>query len=299
MTLAGNTAGVLAQVSSGTLTLAGGNNITLSQAGNAVTISGVGDRRADGADAKHRQRDALREHGGGARAHLLGDDDAAGGNNITLSQAGNAVTVSAASQTVQTQSRFNVTLSGNTAGALAQVSSGTLTLAGGNNITLSQAGNAITISAANETQTAPPIATAVKGVSSIGSTGTLTRFAPEDHQHAGVFSAGVSTGGNTIGNTAVLPGQLVLAGGTNITLSMATAAGNLMTVSVVGGHGDGRRPVHRDLGGECRLGELGGHRDAVRRRGPPTRGALPDQRRREHGGKHDSGRGLAHDRGGQ
>ena len=31
----------MAQVSSGTLTLAGGNNITLSQAGNAITISGA------------------------------------------------------------------------------------------------------------------------------------------------------------------------------------------------------------------------------------------------------------------
>lgn len=37
----GNTAGALALVSSGTLILAGGNNITLSQAGNAITISGV------------------------------------------------------------------------------------------------------------------------------------------------------------------------------------------------------------------------------------------------------------------
>lgn len=40
LTLGGNTAGVMAQVSSGTLTWAGGNGITLSQAGNAITISG-------------------------------------------------------------------------------------------------------------------------------------------------------------------------------------------------------------------------------------------------------------------
>jgi hypothetical protein len=44
--------------------------------------------------------------------------------------------------------RINATISGNTAGAGALISSGTLTLAGGNNITLSQAGNAITISGA-------------------------------------------------------------------------------------------------------------------------------------------------------
>ncbi|MDQ5972115.1 MAG: hypothetical protein QG553_274, partial [Patescibacteria group bacterium] len=44
--------------------------------------------------------------------------------------------------------RINATISGNTAGAGALVSTGTMTLAGGNNITLSQAGNAITISGA-------------------------------------------------------------------------------------------------------------------------------------------------------
>lgn len=73
----------------------------------------------------------------------------AGGNNITLSQSVNAssatLTISAAAQTVQTQNLHNVTLSGNTAGVMAQVSSGTLTLAGGNNITLSQNGNAVSI----------------------------------------------------------------------------------------------------------------------------------------------------------
>ncbi|MEO5950702.1 MAG: hypothetical protein ABIQ04_04605 [Candidatus Saccharimonadales bacterium] len=74
----------------------------------------------------------------------------AGGNNVTLSQSINGasatVSISAANQTLQTSNVHNITLSGNTAGAMAQVSSGTLTLAGGNNITLSQAGNAITIS---------------------------------------------------------------------------------------------------------------------------------------------------------
>ncbi len=72
-----------------------------------------------------------------------------GGANVTVgTNAGQTVTISAAAQTVQTQNRFNLTMSGNTSGALAAVSSGTLTLAGGNNITLSQAGNAVTISAA-------------------------------------------------------------------------------------------------------------------------------------------------------
>ena len=75
----------------------------------------------------------------------------AGGNNITLSQStaagGHTISISGASQTVQTQNLHNVTLSGNTAGAMAHISSGTLTLAGGDNVTLSQNGNAVTISA--------------------------------------------------------------------------------------------------------------------------------------------------------
>jgi hypothetical protein len=78
-----------------------------------------------------------------------------GGNNITLSQSVNAgsatLTINALSQSIQTQNLFDLTLSGNTSGTLALVSTGTLTLAGGNNITLSQSGNAITISASDQT----------------------------------------------------------------------------------------------------------------------------------------------------
>ncbi len=41
VSLSGNTAGVLANISSGTMYLAGGNNVTLSQNANSVTISGA------------------------------------------------------------------------------------------------------------------------------------------------------------------------------------------------------------------------------------------------------------------
>jgi hypothetical protein len=70
-------------------------------------------------------------------------------NNVSFGMSGSTrITASASfAQSVQTQNLHNVTLSGNTAGVMAQISSGTLTLAGGNNITLSQAGNAVTISA--------------------------------------------------------------------------------------------------------------------------------------------------------
>lgn len=76
----------------------------------------------------------------------------AGGSNITLSQqtavGGNTITIHGATvaQSEQTQNVHNVSLGGtNTLGILADISSGTMILAGGNNITLSQAGNNITI----------------------------------------------------------------------------------------------------------------------------------------------------------
>jgi hypothetical protein len=100
--------------------------------------------------------------------------------------------------------RVNATISGNTAGAGALISTGTMTLAGGNNITLSQNGNAITIS---------------------GGAG-------------GAFSAGMSNIGNTSGTTGLASNQLVLAGGNNVTLSQSTAAGgNTVTISAGGGGG--------------------------------------------------------------
>lgn len=46
--IGGNTAGVLAPINTGTLFLAGGNNITLSQNGNSITISGGGGGAGDG-----------------------------------------------------------------------------------------------------------------------------------------------------------------------------------------------------------------------------------------------------------
>jgi hypothetical protein len=94
----------------------------------------------------------------------------------------------------------SLTIGGNTAGVGAIVSSGTLFLAGGNNITLSQNGQSISING---------------GAGGAG------------------FSAGVSTGGNAAGTTGVSGTQLVLAGGNNITLSQATGA-NGATVTVSG-----------------------------------------------------------------
>ncbi|HMH70160.1 MAG TPA: hypothetical protein VK502_02080 [Candidatus Saccharimonadales bacterium] len=150
LTIGGNTAGAGSLVSSGTATLVGGNNITLSQNGNAITISGgAGGAAGSNTFGMSNLGNSVGTSGvisGSALRYAF-----AGGNNVTLSQSINGasatMTISAANQTVQTQNLHNVTLGGNTAGAMAHISSGTLSLAGGNNVTLSQNGNAVTISA--------------------------------------------------------------------------------------------------------------------------------------------------------
>jgi hypothetical protein len=241
LTLAGNTAGALALVSSGVMTLAGGNNVTLSQAGNAITVSGAA-TVAQTVQTQNVWDLTLGGNTAGVGALISsGTMTLVGGNNVTLSQVGNAITVSAAAtvaQTEQTQSRFNLTIGGNTAGAGALISSGVMTLAGGNNITVSQAGNAVTISAGTGAG-GPSIATTVSSVATANSAGTVTRYAPEDHAHEGVYAVGVSTGGNTAGNTTVQPGRVVLAGGNNITLSVSTAANALQTITISAGAGGG------------------------------------------------------------
>ena len=143
LTLSGNTAGVMAQVSSGTLTLAGGNNITLSQNGNAVTISGA----AGGAAGSNTLGMSNLGNTSGTTGVISGSNlqfAFAGGNNITLSQSINAssgtITISAANQSVQTQNLMTV-----------NGTQGNVSISGGNNITVGNNASTITISAANQT----------------------------------------------------------------------------------------------------------------------------------------------------
>ena len=248
-TIGGNTAGAGALVSSGTLTLAGGNNITLSQAGNAITISGG----AGGAAGSNTFGVSNLGNTSGTSGVLSGSAVRylfAGGNNVTLSQSINGVsgtvTISAASQSVQTQNMHNVTLAGNTAGALAHVSSGTLTLAGGNNITLSQAGNAITISggagggggiALANSQTTYTSGTAhmvASGALTIGSTtGQSFNFSvPQTSSMVGAGGITLSTSGSTVSISGPVYVPRTVDFYQNMdrgtTASLATANGTLM-----------------------------------------------------------------------
>lgn len=69
--------------------------------------------------------------------------------------------------------RINASIGGNTAGATALVSSGTMLLAGGNNITLSQDANSITLSGANQTVQTQGIQAISAGVQ-IATSGTVS-----------------------------------------------------------------------------------------------------------------------------
>jgi hypothetical protein len=123
ITLAGNTAGTMAQVSSGTLTLAGGNNVTLSQSGNHITIVGPTQTGANNFTLSGNTAGTL-------TGMSSGTITIAGGNNITLSQNGNAFTISGAAQGgVQTG------ISG-IGGSNTTYTSGTVIWSGQNNITI-------------------------------------------------------------------------------------------------------------------------------------------------------------------
>lgn len=161
---AGNLDVAATAITNGTFSLAGGNNITLSQAGNAITIRGAGG--------------GLGALAAGTQTATSGTINFANSNNISFGMSGsNQITASAAFGGVAGSAASTVTngvvqfsnlngisfglngstmsasyiprpvvvLSSNTAGVMATISSGTMTLAGGNNITLSQNGNAVTI----------------------------------------------------------------------------------------------------------------------------------------------------------
>lgn len=147
-------------------------------------------------------------------------------NGITfgISTGAGAGTVTASytvpTQTVQTQNLHDVSLGGNTSGTLALVSSGTLILAGGNNITLSQVGNAVTISAANEV----PLQTGISGLIVSNATftsGTVTL------QNANGISFG-SSGANGISASYTVPSTAGLISAINV--SAGAAAQNLTNV---------------------------------------------------------------------
>ncbi len=216
--IGGNTSGTTANISSGTMVLAGGNNITLSQNGNSVTISagtagGGGGNNTGGMSNLGNTSGTTGVISGSAIQLLF-----AGGNNITLSQSLNGssatITISAPNQTVQPigSGSFGMSNIGNTSGTTG-VATGTsplFVLAGGNNITLSQSLNGasatITISAFNSA--AQTVESQSFGMSNLGNTSGTT---------------GIASGGQI---------RYLFAGGNNITLSQSiNGASGTVTIS--------------------------------------------------------------------
>ena len=93
---------------------------------------------------------------------------------------------------------------------------------------------------AGPTGPAVPIATTVAFVGSANSVGTVTRYSPEDHVHAGVvaFAAGSNTG-NTSGNTATQFGTWVIAASGAVTVSGSTGAAGVHTAWISANAGGG------------------------------------------------------------
>jgi hypothetical protein len=174
----GNTAGATGTVSTGNVVLVGSGPISLSQAtgaaGSAATIT----------------------------INAPATSSISGTGNLSVAIAGSTISLGA--------NAAAVSIGGNSTSAGAgysNVSTGTLFLAGGNNITLSQNGASVTIS---------------------GGAGGGAQL-----------SAGVSTGGNTSGNTGIYSGQIVLAGGNNITLSVSSGAAGAQSITISGANAGG------------------------------------------------------------
>lgn len=215
VSLTGNTAGVMALVSSGTMYLAGGNNVTLSQNANSITISGGAAGAADGVNA-------FVVNGGASTASTT--LALSNSNNVTFGLNAGTITASASfNQTAQTQNLHNVSLSGNTAGVMAQISSGTMTLAGGNNVTLSQNGNAVTISGPNTVAQTAFVLSNSNGVSFGTNGSTVTATVRTDYQSAGAYLT-----------TAMQSNAATIS---NVNLSAGTTSSNLSAMTFANSNG--------------------------------------------------------------
>jgi hypothetical protein len=226
--IGGNTAGNSTLVSTGTLTIAGGNNITLSQNNaNAITIIGG----AGGAAGTNTLGMSNLGNTSGTTGVISGTGlqfALAGGNNVTLSQSINGssatITVSAASQTNQTANFYvhgNSTQLSSTAG----INLSAVTFQGAGPIYMGVSEGKVLASGA----TSSLQGTGIVNISTNGS--TISIGAP-------AFSAGVSTGGSTLGNTGMVNSRVVFVG-TNVTLSQSQDNGSATITISAGAAGNG------------------------------------------------------------
>ena len=206
MSTQGNTLGTTGTNAAG-IVLVGGTNITLSQSSGA----------------------------GGATISFLGQSG-------TLPPIATAVKAVAGAASVGTITRYSPEdhvhpgVGGLVASNTASTFIGNVVLSG-TNLTLVTGGNSSAGSLGFSVAapgTSPPIATQVYAVSNVGSTGTVTRFAPEDHVHPGV--AGINASGTAstfIGNVMISGTNLTLVTGGNSTagsIGLSVAAQSAITL---------------------------------------------------------------------
>lgn len=267
VTLAGNTTGTLALVSSGTMTLAGGNNITLSQNGNAITISGgvgggastvgayaLGNTTQNSSTTLNQSALSFNALGamtwgysnGSIQVSAPATSSISGTglvsvsvNGSTISIGANALTAYAVSNTTQSSSGTvnGTALSIAGAGGVSVgVSNGSVVISGVSGGGVSTAGlYGLGNTTQNSSTTLNLSALSFNGLGemTIGySNGSIQLSVPPS-------SIGVSTGGNTSGNTGTYSGQVVFAGGNNITLSVSSGAGGAQTITISGANAGG------------------------------------------------------------
>jgi len=197
----GNTVGATANISDGTFLIAGGNNITLSQNANSLTLS---------APNQSNQSVGLYALGNTTQSSSTTLDARSlsfnGLGALTAGYSNGSIQLSVPVQTVESQS-IGMSNLGNTSGTTGVASGGQVRMvfAGGNNITLSQSLN--------------------------GASGTITISAGAGGGGGGGYTAGLSNIGNTSGDTGAVTDRLILAGGNNITLS-GSKNGESMTVTI-------------------------------------------------------------------
>lgn len=203
VSITGNTAGFPALISSGLLMLAGGPNVTLSQVGSTVSIV---------CPTQSTQTQAA-----GAIAGTGATTGTAAGSLIGASLGTNGLSL-AMPAWITGGGGIDVSIGGNTSGAPALISSGTLFLAGGNNVTLSQVGNSITISA----NTVAAAILSVSAGSTSGAFGGLT------FSNSNGFSFGLNNGTITGSyNSTQFAGLGTSFSGTNVSGSMTLNSNGL------------------------------------------------------------------------
>ena len=227
-----NTLGTKTVISSGTMYFAGGNNITLSQEGNSLTMIGAA-------------------AGTGAGIMGIANSDFTLTDGTVMFQDGSGVTFGMVGHTITASVSDNIHVSiagGNTAGTMTEISSGTLSLAGGNNITLSQLGNAVTISAMNsgvavlvgtDGNTDGTITTITSGTAQFFGGNNIT-LSQDGHSitisGADGGGAGMGSDGNTAGTSGIAGSQLWFVGTNGISLSQSLdASSNNATITIDGG----------------------------------------------------------------